>query len=833
MKKIVVTFSSVLLLFLSSTYTFSFPYSTSNEIQIYNEVPDSFLSAQTKACRERIKSAGVMSQLGSSLGCSNFSTAESVCGCVDLAFDKNKVEEFLKSSEFKSMDNVMGDLRSLDMSKIPPDQGFSLGVSKLNLIYDRMGLSGCSVEDGSSYFKTISSEYKKMREAEKQGSVLRSKKLDIQDVVFNSHLKNLGRYPTSQDLIVISKRVSEETEDPFFLETELSSKISSQKDESQVVMETKSSIINDYVRMHMQEIKRGIPSEEFKVQKIKREGCKKLMTYVSAVKEKALNDKIESNFSTFFPDSFIEKGDSDLERLERRKVVEGSIGNLESGFSMTGAPSFKKDIFYCSKFNDLKKRSEEISQNEELRMALARLEILKESALPGAVGSSGTSDSPQVKAVKAQIKAQEEFIKSQFGLEGEKLAYAYMGLKIWKVDKGVKSEVSDTGVITFQDLNESDNNQSFAERVRKRRKSMDRSVLSFTNNLKSSNRNIEFLSNSSISSDKSVLKKEFQAVPVRSSEVIKNVRKDNFFSRSPMSPSISRDSRLIQENGSLDRPFQSKAEASDSSYDDYLSKRISKLKQDQINTEKSLSDELSSTKESLEIAKLREELRAQSEEITKLSQKREEAPATEVISNTNATSTPVSFKSPLASALDNSFIDNSSEEQVSRVIDNAGAPTAVSATSYTGGVEQASSSNPVASTSGSIASGIDDGGSVSGISLTALKSFGDDVQVIDNSVLGEIRPIQVDASFAELSEEDKRLKIEELLETTQDEEVYIEFPDGKVLKFSKKEDLKKKNDAKLKDPKKAMKGEIKNRSIFSYDKLKEIFDDNKESDSRP
>ena len=831
MNRVILTFSYILTLLLGSANSFSFPYSKTNEIQIYTEVPESFLSESTRTCRDRIKKAGVMSQLENSLGCSNFETAEKVCGCVDLAFDKDKVEEFLKSSEIQALNKLMGNSHSLDESKLEPNSSFLSRVGKLNTIYDNMGLGGCSIDDGTPYIKTVQDNYTASRSRLSQKNEIRARQLDFQHSVFNTQLKSLGSYPIKEDLIRISKVVSEETGEPFFLETQFSTVIKSPEDEKQVIIGIKDSIIDDYVRMHMKEIRSGVPSEEFKIQKVKREGCKKLMSYVSTIKEEDLRDKIERNFSTFFPESYIEKGNSELEKLERRKVVESSISDLESNFSMTGTASFKKDIFYCSKYNELKMRSEEISQNEDLKLAMAQLENLKESTLPSFIDGSN----PQaLQEVRDQIAALEKDIKERFNLTDEGLRYTYMGLKIWKVDKGVTSSVDETGKITFHDMSGKENTQSFSERVQSRRKSMDRSALSFTNKRKTLNRNFDFASTSEVTPVKSIASKDYQVAPAsRPTTSVNKTQRDNFFSRTSMNSAIERESRTFRDSGNENKLSESKEDSSNNSYDDYLSKRISKLKNDQLSTEKKLSDELASTKESLEIAKLREELRAQSEEITKLSKKREEAPAVEVISSADSSSTPVSFKSPLASALDNSYIDNSSEEQTSRAIDNTGSRTAASATSYTGGVEQAVSSNPGASTNGSVSSGLDDGGSVSGISLTSLKSFGDDVQVIDNSVLGEIRPIQVDASFADLSEEDKRLKIEELLETTQDEEVYIEFPDGKVLKFSKKEDLKKKNDAKLKDEKKARKEKIKNRSIFSYDKLKEIFDDSKESDSRP
>ncbi|WP_372654620.1 hypothetical protein [Halobacteriovorax sp.] len=831
-KKIAIVFIFTFILNLSNS--FAFPYSTSNEIQVYSEVPDDFLSAEAKECIKRANKTGVMSQLSQNLGCSNFVTAEKVCGCVNLRFDQTKVQEFVNSSEVTEMNTLMGNVRSLDEDKIKPVFMFSSGVSTLNQIYDQMGLSGCSMDQNDPYLSKIYDVYARNRSIDLEDNKLTQDEKDIQHSLFNSKLKDLGRYPNDEDLIEISRSVSKDSGNQFFLDTQLTTSISTTNENLYVVNNIKATIVNDYVSMHLKDIKSGVPPEEFKVKDIEREGCKELMSYVSVVKDKDIQEKIESNFSTFFPDSFIDKGGTPDEKIEKREVVENAIVTLKSYFGMTGTPEYKKDIFYCSKYNEFKKRSEEMSKNNELKNAMAELEHLKENVLVGMLAMSGSTEAPEIKVIREQIKVLEEEIKAKFEFSDESLKYAYMGLKIWKIDQGVESRVSDDGVITFHKVDPNTSTQTLVQKVTNKRNIIERSRISFVsrNNLKdpmiaSSNFNSK-VSNAIV---KPINRKEVSVSSytpkVKEANITNN---DNYFNRSNISATPNRDINQLKNNINQNISFGRDEVSSQDPLEDYISERLSKLKKDKVDTQKALSDELTSTKESLELAKLREELRSQSAEIEKLTNKKEDVSVVANNSSTNIESTPSNFSSPLASALNKSFIDNTSEDTTVRQVDDVSTGRNIAtASSFIPGVDQSPVSNGGSNTSSSAPSSsislTEDSSSVSGISLTSLKNIGDDVQVVDNSVLGEISPIVVDASFSELSEEEKRVKIEELLETVVDDEVYIEFPDGKVLKFSKKDELEK-----SKKPTKIAKKaeEIKKRDTFSYDKLKEIIDNTKE-----
>ncbi|PIK15273.1 hypothetical protein [Halobacteriovorax sp. JY17] len=841
MKKI---FYNLVFSFLVAFQSYGFPYSSNNEIQIYSKEAESFLSSKAKKCIEDSDKKGVMDQLNQKLGCSNFSSAEKVCNCIDKRFDKEKLNEFYDGYMMTELENQMQMALSLDESTVEPKQLMVTKLTDLNLMYDEMGIGGCSFGNNDAYFRIIGADYN--RDKNKKAPGESNNTLNRQHQVFNRMLKELkSAKPTNDELMAISKKVSEQTGEKFFLESRLENTTEARSDDAKALYDIKEEIINEYVSFHLHEIKSGVDPDEFFINKVSsnltkekgRSGCRKLLSYAAVKKESTLNDKITSNFVTFFPESYLSKSSDESDRKDRLSKVSSSISSMNSTFAMIGPAEHEKDIFYCRKYNLFRERSAAISSNKPLRLALAKLETLKSVDLLAALSSSSSSsDDGGVQSVLNQIEELELAIMNGFDMNKDALSYALMGFKIWKVDKGVQTTVNDNGTIAFSQIDSSSRGrQSISEMMNAKSRNIERARNRSSSRKSSSIPSFVVARSTSINtiesknSSRSIIQEKGNNATT-SKSIAPSSRKsgDNYFNQVSRASSFKPTAKSSQRANEFRNKRQESQRDREESYDDYITKRINNLKQDKINTEKALSDELASTKESLELAKLREELRKQSEEIAKLSKKKEEVAVAEATpSSRNAPSSPVSFKSPLASALDKSFIGNSSDEPGTRAGEGTNGRSAASG--YSASADQPSSgSSSSGSSGGTIAntgfSG-DESSSISGISLSSLRNIGDDVQVIDNSNLGEIRPIIVDASFSDLSEEEKREKIEELLESNPEEEVYIEFPDGKVLKFSKKDELKKK--AKAKESVAKKEEDQKKRNIFSYETLKDIIDSNK------
>ncbi|GEM_PF-4267455 len=828
--------------------SYAFPYSNQDQIQVYRNIPDSLLSSGAKKCMDASDEQGIMSQLSQNLGCSNFYTAENVCNCVDKLFDKDKIEEFYSSDIMGILNIQMQNTTSLDENALSPEILVMSKLGNLNRSYDEMGIPGCTFGNRDSFFSKFETAYQTKKSKYNKSNTISPEVLNEQHQIFNRELRDIGdKEPSRADLLEISKRVSEESGSPFFLEAKVEVEYDLTNENNIVYQNIQNEIINEYLSFHKSEIENNIKPEDFDLGKASskimkkngRGGCRKLLSYVGEKKEDALNKKILENFTIFFPDSYLGRS-SEEDKDIRMQTVESSISELYSSTAMVGAEEHEKDIFYCQKYNLFKERSEKIAKNEPLKLRLAQLEKLKKEDYLSALEDSSASDGKNLDIVNEQIKNLEDKIMLEFSMNKEELGLALIGFNIWKVDKGIDTETDENGKISFVSVDSSkelsitermNNRSKSIERARNRRNVSNNSTSTFASTFSTEASNDQaIVKKRSLSKVSNSSESEASSSPVQSS----NSQNDNYFNQIRSGSSFNVNSNTLSKSNNSDEANSLIKDERGSSerdvLDSYISNRINKLKEDKITTEKQLSDELASTKESLELAKLREELRKQSEEIEKLTKSKEESSAIVDTTSPNVASAPVSFKSPLASALDKTFIDNTSDEAVGRQAETANTNrNTASSAGYTPGVEQAASTSAGATPSGSSSSGpsssSEESSSVSGISLSSLKSIGDDVQVMDNSVLGEIRPIVVDESFAELSEDEKREKIEELLETTAEEEVYIEFPDGKVLKFSKKDELNK-----IKKPKvKAKKAEVaKKRETFSYDKLKEIIDNTKE-----
>ncbi len=838
-------FSVYLLVATGNSY--GLPYSTDNSIQIYKNIPDSLLSSTAKECLEDSKNKGVMSQLSQNIGCSNFITAEKVCSCVDKAFDEKEVSNFLNSPKMNLLDDLFSNSYSVGVDKLKPAEKMNRAIGELNIIYDEMGLGGCSFDSKDNYSNTIKDRYVGMK---KENSNLLSNNLQNQHQLFNNELRKLkSENPTKEELIKIAKEVSELSGEEFFLEKRLLNDYSETNETEVVFNQIKKSIIKDYVSIHLNEIKAGVKPEHFDIKRVSsqlakdkgRQGCKEMLSLISIQKESDLNEKISSNFATFFPESYLGKTSEKEKSIIKRGEVESAISRLKDSTSMYDPEEHELDILYCHKYNEYKMRSEEISKNKDLKDAMAKLEILRERKLIGVIADSNSFNSPEVKTVRDEISKLEEEIMSNFNLSKEGLEYAYMGLKIWKVDKRMEVDIAEDGSLIYTstaDVSGKDN-RTLSERMNNRRRSIERSrkgsSFSRFSSLKSSSNPSSSVAGLKAKSVDIKSRNNSESLrtnkPAKLNTASKNApSQDNYFQQKQLASTTRNNSNMSTNKNVFENSRRNKDFNRDNSVENYISERINKLEQDKIKTEKALTDELASTKESLELAKLREELRAQSEEIAKLTKKREESPV--VVDNTSNTnsSSPVSFRSPLSSGLSNSSTENSSGDPLARSAESAGGNRAA-ASSTLADQNVSETSSPGSTSGGGASSSISnnssqsDETSISGISLSSLKSFGDDVQLVDNSSLGEIRPIIVDASFEELSEDQKRERIEELLETALDDEVYIEFPDGKVLKFSKKDEAARKN-GEIKKSKKEVK-KIK-RKAFSYETLKEIIDSNKE-----
>lgn len=843
MKKI---FYSLILSFFVIFQSYSFPYSSSNEIQIYSKQAESLFSSQARKCIKDSEKKGAMNQLNQKLGCSNFQSAEKVCNCVDMRFDKEMLEESYSNSVMTGLDAQMKMALTLDEASIEPKQLTVNNLSDLNSIYDEMGIGACSFGSNDPYFNIIGAEYKRVRE--NNTSKVPSATLNKQHQAFNRLLKEIDTTkPTNDQLLKISKEVSKQTGEKFFLENRLENTLNSgTKENSKALNSIKQEIINEYVSFHLHEISSGVESDEFYINKVSsnltrengRSGCRNLLSYAAVKKESLLNEKITSNFITFFPESYLDKSSDKKDRKVRLNNVRSSISAMNSAFAMIGPSEHEKDIFYCQKYNHFHKRTEEISLNKPLRLALAKLEKLKSEDLLAALSNASSADDDSgAQKVLDQIDKLEQEIITNFDMNKSSLSYALMGFKLWKVDKGLQTTVNENGTIAFKQLDSSSRGQQSIsemmnaksrniERARNRsssRKSSSRPSVVMARVVKTQTKNIKKVPKSTTQENGSFAAKKNTAASSSRGQ------SDNFFNQVNRAARFKPTAKkLVRGNEFRDKRKESQSDREES-YDDYISQRISKLQKDKIKTEKALSDELASTKESLELAKLREELRKQSEEIEKLTQQKEEVATAGVLPSASEVSSPVSFKSPLASALDQSFISNSSDVAPgTRPLEGATGRNTASGYSPVADQSSVGSTTSGGSSGGAIASTSfsgDENSSISGISLSSLRNIGEDVQVIDNSSLGEIRPILVDASFSSLSEDEKREKIEELLESNPEEEVYIEFPDGKVLKFSKSDELKKKSKKKEKITNKEDK--LENRNIFSYETLKDIIDSNK------
>jgi len=840
---------------LSLDSTLALPYSTENGIQLYTEVPENFYSSNAKRCLEEANKKGTMSELDQKLGCSNHETAEKICSCVDMLFDEAQVKQYLESPGVTNLASMIEGSKSFELERLTPHSLMVGDVNDINMIYEEMGVGACSFGSNDPFFEKVGNKFIGHRDSLKKQALARED-LNRQHQIFNRELKRLGKSnPSRDEIFELSKIVSAESGKDFFLERRINElrSFDFHDEDTTAKNDIRLQIINEYISFHQHEITRGVDSDEFQIDKVSRnvtkesgrEGCRNLLSYVSVKKEEDQEKKILDFFSNFFPDSYLDKAVDEQDRAERLKDIQGRNNGLDAILSMRQTPEFKKDILYCSKYNQFKEKMREISENEELKKALVELESLKDNTLLNILSRASSSEDQEVKDVLEKIENLENEIMAKFNMPNkEELQKALMAFKFWKVDKGVKTVVSEDGTLALETSSRPNGGRrSLTDRMNDRTRTIRNSkrVARYVENPSSlsvagSNNNS---SNTAVGSRKSPRPSASRGNNVRgataqvNSDMRNSTRSDNYFNRGQnASQGRSMQNSLSRSEERSGRSF-SNGESEDQSYEDFLANRIEKLKRDKLSTEKELSDELASTKESLELAKLREELRKQSEEIAKLTKKKEEVSNSIVEAPpTISRPDPSSFKSPLASALDKAYGAKSNPEDiVARGGDSAASRATAANASYSAPVEGASqgSSSSSSSSNSSAASLSDDGSSVSGISLSSLRSIGEDVQVIDNTSLGEIRPIMVDASFAELSEEEKRLKIEELLETTPEDEVYIEFPDGKVLKFSKKDE---ENRAKKVDKKnEAIAKELlrnQRREKFSYDRLKEIIDGSKE-----
>lgn len=864
----IVLFISLILF--SAQFSYGLPYGQKSEIEIYKDVPSDLICKNASHCFKNDNqsvNSGLVDVMNR-FSCNNHRSPKKMCECVQRVFcpseeANQKLNEFRNDSSnpFSNVDTALSKIsRNSDFTATAglhaSANGLLSSLYENSYLLDKCDSSTVVMSRFTNSKQKDPSfvEYRNMFKVARQNfSGLEDTKTSEFHKLLNEKIKNyfagdFDRDMPEKDFFELVNSIEDSEDNPFDLKLFHDAAVENTSSISQLSLQRAK---QDFLSLHKASLKKGIEPNLFNIRdeaeansQIDEAACEFFRDSSDIFVQSVIDKKRRGKFKFLDPDNYISQGGTSNEREQRREEISTFFSNLSDLESEEFGSSYDGDILYCENYKKYQEGNSKVAAMfEKDRTLLAEFIYIRDVEFP---------------KTNAILQDREKSAKL-----GMRLNAIYK--KLLGSDRNYFSTEKEFNALieSFYDWGEAANievvsNENGGVSVRQRsydvdsERSLDEAIIHRLNqtfkNRKGSRNNFNLssikksnsvnLANSSkvvVDRIKKVERKLSKSVRSTKSKATQDSfsKKENIFNSNSNQNS---NSGKVNSQMKQSQP-QSQRTQNRSSYAQSSNNR--RIKSDDDSTQ-STSVENHFSSESDELKKLREELQGQKDEIAKLKLSNKESelkrsPAgvvqSEIGPETSLPSTSIDSITSLSNSLGESGSESYREDEV------ADSSVATGVSSVASGVQnvssgQAQSESPSANNVANGASGSSSNSSgeekkVSGISLSSLGGLSADVQVIEDSSLSGISPILIDSSFELLSEEEKKDKIEEILENTEGDEIYLEFPDGKVVKFLKK-DEKKEGVAKEKKVKKTKtRLPAKQRRTFEYEDLKNIIDSNK------